>query len=116
MVSRRQARGCRAHKRDGSPCNGFAMTGGVVCRSHGGLAPQVRAAALRRAVESDINWELAALTDDDRAWISYRVRHPGLAAALMASDPALRAFDAGLPRRVRRRAAAMKRAAHNAGA
>jgi hypothetical protein len=40
-------------KRTGLPCGGYTMTGGYVCRIHGGASPAVRAAAARR-------WELAA--------------------------------------------------------
>lgn len=40
---------CSAHSaRTGKPCNRLAMVGGRVCWVHGGAAPQVRAAALRR--------------------------------------------------------------------
>jgi hypothetical protein len=35
-------------KRTGLPCGGYAMTGGYVCRIHGGASPVVRAAARRR--------------------------------------------------------------------
>src|SRR5690606_7900081 len=45
---------CAAHKRDGSgqPCRKPAMKGATVCASHGGSAPQVRAAAQRRLLEA----------------------------------------------------------------
>jgi hypothetical protein len=39
---------CSARRKNGLPCSAFAMTGGYVCMRHGGLAPQVRAAAARR--------------------------------------------------------------------
>lgn len=42
------AKGCRATRRDGTPCGAYAIRGGTVCRMHGGAAPQVKAAAARR--------------------------------------------------------------------
>lgn len=39
---------CSAHRQDGEPCQAKAIRGGTVCRVHGGSAPQVRAAAMRR--------------------------------------------------------------------
>jgi len=41
-------RGCRGHKKDGSPCGSNAIKGATVCRSHGGAARHVREAAERR--------------------------------------------------------------------
>ena len=43
---------CTAHRRDGNQCGSDAMTGATVCRMHGGSAPQVRAAAMRRLLEA----------------------------------------------------------------
>lgn len=39
---------CTARNRAGGPCGRYAITGGTVCPSHGGNAPQVRALAARR--------------------------------------------------------------------
>lgn len=39
---------CTATTRSGKPCSGPAITGGTVCRMHGGSAPQVKAAARER--------------------------------------------------------------------
>lgn len=39
---------CTAKNGRGNPCKAHAITGGKVCRSHGGSAPQVIAAAVRR--------------------------------------------------------------------
>lgn len=42
---------CRAHRKSGERCKRYAIAGGWVCMAHGGAAPQVRAAALRRLEE-----------------------------------------------------------------
>lgn len=46
---------CKAKSaRTGKPCKAHAITGGTVCRTHGGSAPQVRdAARLRLALAVD---------------------------------------------------------------
>jgi hypothetical protein len=41
---------CRATARTGEPCKRFAIAGGTVCPSHGGSAPQVKAAARKREI------------------------------------------------------------------
>jgi hypothetical protein len=46
-------RQCSAHSRTGNQCKRFAIPGAIVCRYHGGMAPQVRAAADRRLVEAE---------------------------------------------------------------
>lgn len=43
---------CTAHRRDGAQCGSDAIRGTNVCRMHGGSAPQVRAAAMRRLLEA----------------------------------------------------------------
>ena len=40
---------CKARKRDGSPCGMIVMRGQDVCRMHGGMARQNRAAGTKRA-------------------------------------------------------------------
>ncbi len=40
---------CRSHNGAGQWCGVAPIKGGTVCQSHGGMAPQVRAAAARRA-------------------------------------------------------------------
>jgi hypothetical protein len=47
MAKRKSIR-CTAHRRDGEPCQRWAIEGGNVCPAHGGSAPHVRAAAQRR--------------------------------------------------------------------
>lgn len=41
-------RRCTARRHDGQPCRRYAARGATVCRTHGGAAPQVQAAAKRR--------------------------------------------------------------------
>lgn len=45
MARRRQGIRCSGHRTDGTPCKAWAVNGGGVCSAHGGLAPQVKAAA-----------------------------------------------------------------------
>jgi hypothetical protein len=56
----RQARRCRAHRRDGRPCRCYAVTGAFVCRMHGGAAGQVKRKARERVVEQSARRLLAA--------------------------------------------------------
>jgi hypothetical protein len=51
---------CLAKRTNGEPCRAYAITGGTVCRAHGGAAPQVRAAAHRRIILSQITAGLLA--------------------------------------------------------
>ncbi len=43
---------CSSHKRNGDPCGQRPVKGTKVCKMHGGLAPQVRAAGERRLQEA----------------------------------------------------------------
>jgi hypothetical protein len=52
MARVRQARRCRAHRKNGEPCKAFAIVGGYVCRMHGGGSPRARYRALYRATEA----------------------------------------------------------------
>lgn len=62
MASDRQALRCKAKRStDGKPCKAYAMEDSEVCSAHGGRAPQVKAAARRRAVERQVLAELARL-------------------------------------------------------
>lgn len=53
-------RHCTARKSNGDPCKRWAVKGATVCPSHGGRAPQVKAAAERRL--ADERARLAATT------------------------------------------------------
>jgi len=61
MASRRQARKCKGHKKDGSPCVNWAMTGQLVCHAHGGRAAQNKAKGAERVAEQQARKELARL-------------------------------------------------------
>ena len=53
MARARQARRCRARRRDGQPCGCYAINGGVTCRVHGGTLPRVKRKARERLIEVD---------------------------------------------------------------
>lgn len=61
MASRRQARKCKGHKKDGAACPNWAMNGQLVCHAHGGRAPQNKAKAAGRIAEQQARKELARL-------------------------------------------------------
>lgn len=42
---------CTGHKSNGEPCGNWPIHGATVCRSHGGAAPHVKAAAAQRVAE-----------------------------------------------------------------
>jgi len=50
--SNRHPRKCQARKTNGDPCGRWAIEGGTVCPSHGGRAPQVKAAAERQVEQA----------------------------------------------------------------
>lgn len=74
---------CHATTRAGERCGNPPMRGGRVCRMHGGAAPQVRAAAKRRAAMAMIHAELAA---NSGAVIEAQERHQ-LARETVRSAP-----------------------------
>lgn len=49
---------CSAHKSNGDPCGNWAIKGAKVCKNHGGRAPQVKAKAGVRILETRIAGEL----------------------------------------------------------
>lgn len=53
---------CTGRTRENVACRNNAITGGVVCRMHGGSAPRVKALAAVRAEVS--KWQLGDATDD----------------------------------------------------
>lgn len=63
MTEPMKPRRCKAHTTAGNPCRRAPILGGEVCPSHGGRAPQVKAAAERRhaaqALEADARAVLA---------------------------------------------------------
>lgn len=58
---------CRGHKRDGSPCTNPPMIDQLVCRMHGGAAPQARAKAAERQAEEQAARVLTKVWDRDAA-------------------------------------------------
>jgi hypothetical protein len=82
---------CTARRRDGQPCRAFAITGGYVCRVHGGHARQVRAAAARRW-EFELMFRRITCTISDPvtlAWV--RAQFPADPATLMTGPTGIRA-------------------------
>lgn len=77
MARVRWARKCAAHKKNGDPCGNYAITGGRVCRMHGGAAPQVRRAAEMRLLEASAYRALAVTMDrlkrDRLDWAASRI-------------------------------------------
>lgn len=55
---------CRAMRTNGVPCTQWAIKGGVVCVTHGGKAPQVKAAAQRRLQRAQLTSEVALLLEE----------------------------------------------------
>lgn len=54
-------RKCTGRNRAGKPCGNPPVKGALVCRMHGGLAPQVQAKAKQRLAEQEIRAGLAHL-------------------------------------------------------
>lgn len=65
---------CSAHNSAGLQCGKAPMNGATVCRTHGGSAPQVKAAAEERQLEAKADGELRKL------WV-------GLENAVAVTDP-----------------------------
>jgi hypothetical protein len=87
MRDLRPAVPCKAHSaRTKEPCKSFAMKGTVVCRAHGGMAPQVRRAAefrLAGAATEILAARMAArlgiwTPEASRAWVATVLRTLGI--------------------------------------
>lgn len=59
-----ESRKCTGRRRDGSRCGNAPVRGALVCRMHGGSAPQVRAKAAQRLAEAELRQGLARLEVD----------------------------------------------------
>jgi hypothetical protein len=92
MAKVRQARRCRARRRDGQPCGCYAINGGFVCRAHGGTLPRVKRKARERLLEVDVARTLGAWLRSP-AYREYQDR-----AALMSDWPVIEAFAERLDR------------------
>lgn len=83
MTEPMNPRRCKAHTSKGKPCRRAPILGGEVCPSHGGRAPQVKAAAERRQLAQ-------ALEADARAVLAYEavepIADPVLALAELAAE------------------------------
>lgn len=89
-----EPRTCTAHRTDGEPCRKVRMRGQTVCASHGGSAPQNRAAAQRRldelkALEAVENFGLSREIDAKDALLEELYRTAGAVDWLHAQVLAL---------------------------
>jgi hypothetical protein len=66
---------CKARRRNGQPCGNRPINGAVVCRMHGGSAPQVRAAAQVRLLlkADDLMSALLKIALDDKQPVQVRL-------------------------------------------
>jgi hypothetical protein len=86
MARVRQARKCRARRKDGRPCGSYAVKGAYVCRMHGGAAGQVRRKAHERVIEA------AAYRTLDAYLRSPAYQEAAARSALASDRPAVEAF------------------------
>jgi len=84
VAKRRWAKHCTAHRTDGTPCGAWSITGGSVCRSHGGAAPQTRRAAHLAYTEARIRREFEAVAARRRReWINWQAKRVATVALLL---------------------------------
>lgn len=97
MARVRQARKCRAHRRDGQPCGNYAINGGRVCRKHGGGAPQVRRKADERVLMARAYALMVTLMNSpsEREHAEMREQAFRRRAAARLLESAAEAFEAG---------------------
>lgn len=87
LVARiRQARRCRAHRKDGRACGCYAVQGAFVCRMHGGAAGQVKRKAAERLIEAGAYRALGAYL------LSPSYRQDQELVGLAADRPVIEAF------------------------
>lgn len=89
MARKRQARGCKARRSNGQPCNAYAVLGCEVCTAHGGASWRVKMNGIVR------HWEPIVGGAYDRAYQRWRrevfdwhVRRILGAASILGTDPA----------------------------
>ena len=84
MAKRRWARRCTAHRANGSACGAWSITGGNVCRAHGGAAPQVQYAAHLAYTEARIRRHFDAVAARRRReWIRWQAKRVATVALLL---------------------------------
>jgi hypothetical protein len=89
MARMRQARRCRAHHADETPCKGWAIEGGTVCMAHGGATPQAQAAAESRLVAASLERAAdATIARWSRALREWQVKQVSETAELLSLSPA----------------------------
>jgi hypothetical protein len=84
MTETRVRQKCRGRsKRTGQPCQKWPVKGHLVCRNHGAASPQAQAKAAERAVEAEVQQEMAKAIE--RYGIT-AVEDPLTALKLMAGE------------------------------
>jgi hypothetical protein len=88
MARVRQARRCRARRKNGEPCKAYAMAGGYVCRMHGGASPRARQAAYVRRLEAGLHRRFAReYARWQREWSEWQARRILITAELLGIEP-----------------------------
>ncbi|HMH94171.1 MAG TPA: hypothetical protein VK586_24205 [Streptosporangiaceae bacterium] len=88
MARVRQARRCRARRKNGEHCKAFAIAGGYVCRMHGGASPRALHAAYVRRFEADFNRKFASeYARWQREVRDWQVRRILITAELLGMSP-----------------------------
>jgi hypothetical protein len=99
MAKIRQARRCRARSsRTGAPCRAWAVTGGTVCRAHGGGSPAVRAAAAQRREIELVEKAMLRAERQREDWILERLAQElGTSPSALTVDDVRRYMAQGRP-------------------
>lgn len=90
---------CSAHRSNGEPCNALAMQAQGTCYTHGGAAPQARAAAQRRIEAAADSAAAHLITWMNSSSVPYNIR---LAAAKDLLDRAQIGIDKSIKVELRR--------------
>lgn len=88
MARRSWRHRCGRRRRDGKPCRGWAMTGSLTCRMHGGSSPQARRAAQVRLAELSMRRAFDRGAEDlQRRLVKWWTRRVVWLAEVTGEDP-----------------------------
>jgi hypothetical protein len=88
MARVRQARRCRARRKNGEPCKAFAIAGGFACRMHGGATPRALHAAYVRRCEAAFYRKFdREYSRWQREWSDWQARRILITAELLGIEP-----------------------------